>query len=82
MSPKRTRKTYSRSYKLDVIQQSYQRDNVKALADELGLRAELIYRWRREYDSEPERSFPGNGNTRQSTEQEELKRLQQELADI
>ncbi|MDZ7691804.1 MAG: transposase [Balneolaceae bacterium] len=31
------RRTYSKEYKLDVIQQSYQRDNIRELADELGL---------------------------------------------
>jgi transposase-like protein len=28
------RQTYSKQFKLDVIQQSYQRDNIRELADE------------------------------------------------
>ncbi|PAU92622.1 IS3 family transposase, partial [Aliifodinibius salipaludis] len=59
MTEKRTRRKFSKEYKLDVITQSYQRDNIKELADELGLRPELIYRWRTEYKEAPEESFPG-----------------------
>lgn len=38
------RKSYSKEYKLDVIQQSNICENIKEIAEELGLLAELIYR--------------------------------------
>ncbi|PAU93205.1 hypothetical protein CK503_12330 [Aliifodinibius salipaludis] len=81
MTEKRTRRKFSKEYKLDVITQSYQRDNIKELADELGLRPELIYRWRTEYKEAPEESFPGNGIPKLSPEQAEVDRLRRELAD-
>ena len=42
MSEKKTRKRYSKKFRLDVIQQSYLRLNIRELADELGLRTELL----------------------------------------
>ena len=63
MSTKKTRKRYSKEFKLDVIQQSYLRENIRELANELGLRPELIYKWRAVYeDRQPtQQPFPGNG---------------------
>lgn len=72
------RKSYSKEYKLDVIQQSYVRENIKELAEELGLRSELIYRWRREYHDDKDTSFPGQGVEKQSSDQQELHRIKKE----
>lgn len=82
MAEKVTRKTFTKAYKRDVIEQSYQRANIKELAGELGIRPELIYRWRSEYEKEPEGSFPGHGNPKQTPEQAELSRLQRENAEL
>jgi len=82
MAEKQTRRKFSKQYKLDVIAQSYQRENIKELADELGIRPELIYRWRAEYREAPEESFPGNGVVKQSADQAELRRLERENADL
>jgi len=82
MKPIKRRKSYSKQYKLDVIQQSHNRANIKELANELGLRAELIYRWRREYNDEEDNSFPGHGVVKQSAEQEELNRIKKENEDL
>ena len=40
---------------------SYERDNIKALAVELGVSTERIYKWRREYKDHGEASFQGHG---------------------
>ncbi len=82
MSKNKTRRSFSKEFKLDVITQSYQRENIKELATELGLRPELIYRWRSEYGTDPQRSFPGQGNLRHTPEEAELARLQRENADL
>jgi transposase len=39
---------YEESYKQEVVELSYRRDSIKALAAELSIDAALIYRWRRE----------------------------------
>jgi len=76
------RRTYSKEFKLDVIQQSYQRDNIRELADELGINPGLIYAWRSEYKKKPQQSFPGKGIPSQTTEEKELAELKKELADV
>lgn len=82
MGLKKRRRSYSRQYKLDVIQQSYHRENMKELADELGIRVDLIYRWRRSYEKDQEYSFPGQGVVPRSAEDTELERVRRELADV
>jgi transposase len=38
------RKSFDRSFKLKAVELSYQRDNIKELANELGIRVALLYR--------------------------------------
>lgn len=37
---------YSKEFKMNAVTLSYQRANIKELADELGIKVERIYRWR------------------------------------
>ncbi len=82
MGKKQTRKSYSKQFKLDVIQQSYLRDNVRELATELGLRPALIYKWRAAYGSGSPDSFPGKGVEKLTPEQAELQRIRAENAEL
>ncbi|MEX2600517.1 MAG: transposase [Balneolaceae bacterium] len=82
MSEVKQRKTYSKEFKLDVIQQSHMRENIQELAVELGINPETIYRWRREYKDNESESFPGQGVPRESDEQKELNRIKKENADL
>ena len=43
---------YSNEFKQEAVRLSYQRDNIKALADELGIAPERIYKWRRDFQKE------------------------------
>ncbi len=45
------------------------------VAEELGIRSELIHRWKREYEQNSEGSFSGNGNANLTTDQREIVRL-------
>ena len=78
----RNRRRYDREFKLRVVERSYQVDSIKELGAELGIRPELIYRWRAELVNEPEKSFPGNGNKALTEEEKEIERLRKELADV
>src|SRR5210317_2054307 len=78
----RTRRTFTREFKLNAVELSYTRGNIVELANELKIRPELLYRWRSEFASCEGASFPGNGNKKQTEEQKEIARLQKELADI
>jgi transposase len=82
MSKKQTRKSYGKEFKLDVIAQSYQRENIRELATELGLAPALIYKWRAAYGSDGPKAFPGKGIEKLTLEESELRRLQQENADL
>lgn len=81
MSKIKTRKSYTKEYKLDVIQQSYQRENIRELASELGLAPALIYKWRAAYGAGSPESFPGKGVESLTAEQAEVRRLKNELAE-
>lgn len=82
MIEKQTRRTFTKEFKLDVINQSEKCDKITELAADLGLRPELIYRWRSEFKTDPDRSFPGKGVEKQTPEQQKIAELQRELADV
>jgi len=42
----REKRQFSKEFKSELVRLSYQRDNTKALANELGIQASLIYKWR------------------------------------
>jgi transposase len=79
---KRTRKIYSKEFKQKAVELSNVRGNVQEIARELGINAEFIYRWRREFANNPSLAFSGNGNKQLTEEQKELARLKRELADV
>ena len=51
------RKIFTKEFKLDVIQQSYLRSNIRELATELGIRPQLIYKCRAEFSRSWRRSL-------------------------
>ena len=79
---KAPRKKYSKEFKEKAVELSHLRDDVPLIAEELGVPADLIYRWRREYKGNPDLAFSGNGNKQLTEEQKELERLRKELADV
>ncbi len=64
-----------------VVELANAREDISALAVELDLRPELIYRWRREALANLDASFPGHGNKTMTEEQKEISRLKKELRD-
>ena len=40
------KRKYSESFKEKAVSLSYQRENIKELADELGVQVQRIYKWR------------------------------------
>lgn len=76
------RRVFSREFKLNTVELSYKRSNIKELAIELDLRPELIYRWRSEFASYKGTSFPGNGKTKLTEEEAEISRLKKALIEM
>ena len=78
----KNRKVYSKSFKQKAVELANVRGNVQEISRELDVGAELIYRWRREQNTDPSLAFSGNGNKQLSAEQKELEKLRKELADV
>lgn len=79
MSEPQRRRKFDAQFKYDalrMIQESNRR--ITDIARELGIRPELLYRWKNEQAADPENAFPGKGNMK--PEQDQVRRLEQELA--
>ena len=72
---------YDREFKQRAVELSYARGNAKEIAEELGIRPELLYRWRRESEKYQDNSFPGKGKPKMTDLEKENARLQKELRD-
>lgn len=73
------RKTYSDEFKREAIGLTkLPGANVANIARDLGLRPNVLYRWRKELEVEGNKSFPGQGNARDK----ELLALKMELARV
>ena len=81
MSETKQRRRFDTQFKLDalrLIQESNRK--ISDIARELGIRPELLYRWKSELSADPANAFPGKGKLK--PEQEQLRRLEQELARV
>jgi transposase len=74
-----TRRKYDKQFKLMAVELSKSREDLTVLAKELDVRAELLYRWRREFDKTAESSFPGNGKVVLTDQEAEIARLKKQL---
>lgn len=71
------KRIYSKEFKAEAVRLSYERDNKKALANELGVSPALLYRWCRELRESTEsksKIFPQD-------QLERVKRLERALKD-
>lgn len=80
----KTRKKFSKEFKLKAIEMSNESDSIKDVAISLGIREALLYRWRREFYQKEGEVFTGSGviSTLPDPEKEELRRLQKENRDL
>jgi len=79
---KRERRTFTREFKLNAVELSYRRSSIAELANELNVRPELLYRWRSEFGTYQDKSFPGNGKPLMTEGESEVARLKKELAEM
>lgn len=78
---KRERRHFDKEYKLMAVNLVYAGKSAREVAEELGIRPELVRRWRREYEQYQEGSFSGHGKANMTDEQKEIARLKKELRD-
>ena len=76
------RRIYDREFKQKAVELSFTKGKkAKEVAKELGIRPDLLYRWRREYQEYEEKSFPGKGKPKMTDLEEENARLRKALRD-
>jgi transposase len=79
MEPTTKRKKYDKQFKLDTVQLVQQNGNsVASVARDLGIDANTLHYWKRQFGEHGSNAFPGNG--RLLPQDEELRRLQRENA--
>ena len=82
MGENQTRRKYSKPFKIDAVELSLRSNKtVIEIAGDLGVRAELLYRWKSEYQAKQTASFPGYGHLKEP-EAEQLRKLERELRSV
>lgn len=80
MSEKRSRRRYDKAFKLEAVHLvDSSGGNASEVARHLGVAANVLNRWVREYKTDKEYAFPGLGNLKEP--EEELRKLRKELTD-
>lgn len=78
MKKNKTRRRYTKEFKLEAIELTRQRDgDVVGVAENLGIHPKILRRWVNAYDEDPENSFPGHGNLK--TQDDELRQTKKKL---
>jgi transposase len=81
MDEKRTRRRYTREFKMGAVNLVKERDGrVTEVANNLGIHPIMLHRWIKEYSDDPEYAFPGLGKLK--TPDEELYLLRKENKDL
>jgi transposase len=76
---KRERRKFDDSFKRMAVELHLSGKTSTAIGKELGIGADMIRRWTREFKSEGTLSFPGNGKQNLSEEQREILELKKAL---
>ena len=76
MRQKRERRRFTREFKLEAVRQVVGEGRTqKAVAEELGVNANLLGRWIKQLRADPEQAFPGQGDLKdRDKEFEDLRR--------
>ena len=84
MSQKKQKQSYTEEFRREAVRRADQKGNTNAsVAEELGISAQQIYNWRRQFNRLTDKQFSSiNGVQFKTTDSSEMKRLKQELADL
>ena len=76
------RRRFTKEFKTEAVELAQRSDKkMVTIAQGLGIRPELLYRWKSEYMLDKDQAFPGTGHLRNSTE-EQVRYLERELISI
>lgn len=77
-----TRRQYDAEFKSDAVALADEPGRAAAdVAESLGIRTELIYRWRREQKRKAEGAFPGHGREALTDQEKKIRELEKKLRD-
>lgn len=73
------RRQYTKEFKIETVEFLLRGEKTTVeVAGDLGIRTELLYRWKKEYLNDQKNSFPGSGHL-QDPEEEKIRNLEREL---
>ena len=76
------RNKYDPDFKRNAVQLTEEPERTVANVSEgLGIRKDLLYRWRREHRSRQALAFPGNGKEALTLQQQRIRELEKKLKD-
>ena len=76
MSSAKRRKQYDKEFKKRAVQLSYSSErSIQSVADSLGIHVQMLYRWRRQFT-------PDGEKTQLSEAQDEVSKLRKRIADL
>lgn len=80
----KTKRYYSKEFKLQAISMAEDRENVAEVARELDIRSDMLRRWIREYNEKKTGAFQGTGHPPKPKDKKlsELQRLKKELKEV
>ena len=82
MEERATRRQFTREFKVEAVELLLRGDKTGVeVARNLGIRVELLYRWKNEYLNSTEPAFPGTGHLG-DPEDERIRKLERELAGV
>ncbi len=79
MVAENSRRQYTPEFKRESVELLLRSGKTaRALADELGIRSDLLGKWKSQYLADKENAFPGTGHL-QDPEEEQIRKLEREL---
>jgi len=82
MDEKRSRRQFTREFKFEAVELLLNGDKTAVeVARNLGIRVELLYRWKNECVSNKAQAFPGTGHLA-DPEEERIRTLERELVSV
>jgi len=82
MNELKSRRRFTREFKIETVEFLLRGDKTAVeVARDLGIRTEILYRWKREYLNDKNNSFPGTGHL-QDPEEERIRKLERELRSV
>ena len=75
------RRKFSREFKIEAVRRVAEgRETAVEIARALGIQANMLYSWVRQFKNEANEAFRGNGKL--TAQDEEIRRLRRQLADV